>query len=238
MISAATLAALVLASCAVRHENVAVAHGELVPRPNTVLIRKGITQKQEVLREFKRFDTDASGERFFWARWAERIWENPKAAGETSRFIIKNLFVEFDETGSVSGWTLPSDEDLPEALYRAAQGLLDAPGVSGTLTLDSPKEGLATIQNDRLQFEPEKHPSRRFEVPIRLVRHITNDDGSTALRLRLSIRLADSAKPVRGIKIDASPLEALRLMQLLHHAGVSILRTSPDGRGLERRETP
>lgn len=66
---------------------------------------------------------------------------------------------------------------------------------------------------------------------------ITSDDRSTAQWLRLSIRLADSAKPVRRIKIDASPLEALRLMQLLHHAGVSILRTSPDQHGLKPQTT-
>ena len=35
MMAAATLAGLVLASCAGRHENVAVAHGELLPRPQS-----------------------------------------------------------------------------------------------------------------------------------------------------------------------------------------------------------
>ena len=226
IIAAVHLSALVTGSCAGRHENVAFSHGQLTTRPNTALIREGITSRQEVLREFKPFDTDASGDRFFWARWGERIWENPKGEGETSRVTIKNLVVEFDESGRVSHWSLPLDEDLPEALYRAAQLLQDVPETADALTLVSPKEGLATIHNDRLQFEPEKNPSRRFEVPMALVRRITSDDGSTVLRLRLSIRLADSAKPVRRIKIDASPLEALRLMRLLNRAGVSISETS------------
>lgn len=177
-------------------------------------------------REFKPFDTDASGDRFFWARWGERIWENP-GQGEKSRLIIKNLLVEFDETGSVSHWSLPSDQELPEALYQAAKGPVDPPGVAGTLTLDSPKEGLATIQADRIRFEPKNNPSRRFEVPLRLVRRITSDDDSTVARLRMSIRLADPAEPVKRIKLDVSPVEALRLMRLLHRTGVSILAASP-----------
>jgi hypothetical protein len=237
VVAAVSLCALITGSCgAIRHENLAMTRGELVPRPNTAIVREGITQRQEVLREFERFDTDASGDRFFWARWAERFWENPKAEGERSYFVIKNLFVEFDEAGRVSRWSLPSDKDVPEALYRAAQGLAEESEVSGALTLESPEEGLATIQGDCLRFEPRKHPSRRFEVPIRLVRRVTSDDGSSVARLQLVIRLADSAKPVRRIKIAASPKEALQLMQQLHHAGASILSTSGSAGTEDKRE--
>lgn len=207
------------------HDNLASIHGRVMPRPNTVFVRNGQTSRSEVVERLKAFDTEASTADFFWARWEQ--FRLPKV--RNTRPAAQNFFVEFGSDGIATSWGLYSDAEVLDKLWRAAIPSENINVVhfikawywnSAGYLKGRPTQGAVTIEKGQVWFEDSGNAGRGFRIPLALLTRITSEDESSDEALHLSLRFADAAKPVRRIKIEASPIHVIQLMTLLKAAGV------------------
>jgi hypothetical protein len=206
-------------------QNVALVHSVMLPRPNTVFLREGKTSRTEVLKVFQPFDTGVFTGDLLWARWLQ--FRRPSAHND--RQSIVNLIVRFDGAGIVSRSVLSGDMELPGALWDS---VTDPPtGIADLLALPawywdaihylkgSPTRGRLIFGNSEARFGDNRKPPRTFVLPLDSVKRIASEDSATDERLQLSLYFEGSAARVRRIKVEATPIEAARLVWALKGTG-------------------
>lgn len=213
-------------------QNMASAHGEVFPRPNSVLIREGKTTRLDVLRAFDRMDTNTSVEGLFWARWYEFTYPPPSHGGQAYSF--KNLIVEFDDNGVVTHSKVAPDQTLVQTLYQVVARLPASAIESGPFTVDGsywtvltrlkghPIPGTITVDDIQVRFDDTMNPSHGFVVPLNRVVRIENGQCPPEGPIKLSIFFERGVKPVARIEAILTPDDVLRLLSTLQRAGVSL----------------
>jgi hypothetical protein len=213
-------------------QNLASANGSVFPRPNVVFIREGKTTRDEVLRAFEHMDTNASMDGLFWARWYEFACPVPSHGGQGA--LIKNLIVEFDDTGVVTHSEVAPEHLVVQALYRTIARLPVSSTMPESFTLDGsywtalthlrghPIQGTITFRDGQVRFDDATNPSRSFVVQLRQVVRVESEEYPPDGLLQLSVFFERGVKPVARIETRISPADILRLLSTLLCAGVSL----------------
>lgn len=208
-------------------DNLAWAHGRVFPRPNTVFVRDGRTTLNEVLDVLRPFETDASTADFFWARWLP--FRSPPVREAAAS--VQNFIVEFDWNGIAVHSALYSDAKALPVLWREAgqfPDLQDAFAVPAwyweavRYLKGSPHRGTLQVRREDLRFEPDRGAFPAIGLSPARVRRITSEEDATDERLRLSLHFRKTPGAPRRIKIEASPLETMRLMRVLKSAAAAV----------------
>lgn len=215
-------------SSAQTRDNLARAHGRVLPRPNTVFVLDGVTTRDEVLKALGAFDTSASTADFFWARWTR--FRAP--AGRHDSPTVENLVVAFDPDGIAAASGLHSDPELLPVLWRRVDRIPSGAVESFVVPAwcwsalrylkGTPQRGDLTVSTASAGFLASGHKPPGIEFPLSALERMESEDYATEDRMHLSLYFRDGSNRKR-LKLDIAPVEVIWLIGFVKAAGVSTL---------------
>ena len=206
-------------------------------------LRVGETKREDVLQNLHWADSEIKDERLFWGRWISSgsgmVWAMgggySSAGGSERHWVAHNLFVEFDEHGTVSQVHEVPDDGIMSQLNEAfARNKPADPDLSGPLELKAKHRKSREIGDvtlhltpDALRVENSYGSKRNFQASPEKIQKIatsgTGDPVFTQVHLHLSEKTPAGSDPT----FDMRPAELLAFAEYLHRVCPSALAARP-----------
>ena len=206
-------------------------------------LRVGETKRDDVLQNLHWADSEIKNERLFWGRWissgAGIVWGvgagTSGSGGAERHWAAHNLFVEFDEHGTVSQVHEVPDDGIMSQLNEAfARNKPADPDLPGPVELKgkhrkSREVGDVTLHltPDAMRVEYSYGSKHNFQVSPDKIQQLTTsgtgDPVFTQVHLHLSEKTAAGSDP----SFDLRPADLLAFAEYLHKLRPSSLAARP-----------
>lgn len=194
-------------------------------------LRVGETKREDVLQKLQWADTEIKDERLFWGRWISSgsgvVWgvggPGGGAGGADRHWVAHNLFVEFDDHGTVSQvHEVPDGEivsQLNEAFVRNNPADLD---VSSPVELKAKHRKSNSIGDVVVHLTPETMrvensygSKRNFQVSPQKIQQLTTSGTADPVFTQVHLHLSEKTPAGTDPFFDMRPAELLAFAEYL-----------------------
>jgi hypothetical protein len=202
-------------------------------------LRVGETKREEVLQKLQWADSGIKGERLFWGRWissgsgvAWGIGGPGGGAGGTDRhWVAHNLFVEFDDHGTLSQVHEVSDGEivpqLNEAFVRTNPADFD---LSSPVELKAKHRKSNSIGDvvvhltlEAMRVENSYGSKRNFQVSPERIQQLTTSGTADPVFTQVHLHLSEKTQAGTDPSFDMRPAELLAFAEYLRKVHPSAL---------------
>ena len=202
-------------------------------------LRVGETRRDDVLQNLHWADSEIQGERLFWGRWISSgsgiVWAvgggYSGGGGAERHWAAHNLFVEFDDHGTVSQVHEVPDSEIVSQLNEAF-----AHNSPADLDLSSPVELKAKhpksnsigdvvvhLTLEALRVENSYGSKRNFQISPEKIQQLTTSGTTDPVFTQVHLHLSEKTQAGTDPSFDMRPAELLAFAEYLRKVNPSAL---------------